>query len=185
MGWLSQIFGFLKSFQFWFVVAPWESALRVRFGKQAKSLGPGPHWRVPFIDRVFVQPVRLRTISDTGQTVTTKDGDVLTLSLAIAYAVEDIAKLYNSVNNPECTLLTQMQGLVAEVISTTDRRDLSPALIERTVAQKLPSTEWGLGQLRLMVTTFAFVRVYRLMQSEYRTLSGSYGSDNLDAAQPT
>lgn len=54
---------------------PWEAALRVRLGRRVVMLGPGFHLRIPFLDRTFVRSVRLRTISDSGQTVVTQDGD--------------------------------------------------------------------------------------------------------------
>ena len=77
MSWLSSVFGFFKSFQLWVTVAPWEMGLRVRLGKTATVLCPGPHWRIPFLDRMFVQQVRLRSLGIGGQTVTTKDGKPL------------------------------------------------------------------------------------------------------------
>lgn len=168
MTWLSQIFGFLKSFQFWIVVAPWEQALRVRLGKAADVLRPGVHLRLPFLDRIFVQSVRLRSISDSGQTMTTKDGHVLTLSVAVFYAIEDIGKLFQSVSHPESTLLFQVQGLVSEFIGKTNRSDILPSDIEKYVTDNMPATEWGLGQVKMTVVTFAYVRVYRLLQHEYR-----------------
>lgn len=177
MNWLSQIFGFLKSFQFWIVIAPWESGLRVRLGRTATTLHPGPHWRLPFLDRTFVQSTRLRSISDQGQTMTTRDGHVLTLSVAVFYAIDDIARLYKSVSNPETTLLYQVEGLVAECIAQTDRADLTPKGVEEFVTKRLPSTEWGLGQLKLTVITFAFVKVFRLLQNDYRCVGAP---DNLE-----
>jgi hypothetical protein len=171
MNWLSQIFGFFKSFQFWIVIAPWEAGLRVRLGKSADVLEPGPHVRLPFIDRMFVQSTRLRTISDSGQTMTTKDGHIVTLCVALNYSIADIKRLYLAASNPESTLLHQVQGLVAQFISITRREDLTPAAIEADVLDKMPATDWGLKDVRLMVTSFAFVKVFRIMSNDYRSLS--------------
>jgi hypothetical protein len=99
-----------------------------------------------------------------------------------SYAIADIQKLYNEVSNPEMTLLTQIQGFVAEIIATTDSGAISPVLIEERVAEKLPSTVWGLAHLRLHVTTFAYVRCYRLLNYEYRSLSAA---NELEPAKPT
>jgi regulator of protease activity HflC (stomatin/prohibitin superfamily) len=173
MNWLSQLFGLFKAFQFWIVIAPWEAGLRVRVGKHATVLPPGIHLRLPFIDRIFTQAVRLRTITDSGQTMTTKDGKTLTVAVAVSYAIGDIKKLYESVSNPESTLLSQVQGFVAQVVADAHSALLRPEMIERVVAEKLPATEWGLSQVRLMVTTFAFARTYRLLNYEYRSLSAA------------
>src|SRR3990167_3994979 len=136
MTWLSQIFGFFRVFQFWITIAPWEQALRVRFGKTAIPLGPGVHLRIPFTDRIFVQSCRVRPIFDTGQTITTKDGKVLTISVVVTYAITDILKLFQTVSNPEAMLLSEVQGLVAQIVSTTLSPNISPATLEAEVLKQ-------------------------------------------------
>lgn len=173
MTWLSQIFGMFRTFQCWITIAPWESALRVRFGRTAVPLGPGVHWRIPFTDRIFVQAVRLRPIFDTGQTVTTKDGKVLTISFVIYYAIGDMLRMYQTVSNPESMLIGRVQGLISRIVTSTHSADLRPKTIEDAVASDLPVDDWGLGDVRLEVTTFAYVRTYRLINYEYRSLSAA------------
>jgi regulator of protease activity HflC (stomatin/prohibitin superfamily) len=182
MNWLSQILGFFRTFQFWIIIAPWEQALRVRLGKTAAVLRPGPHFRMPFIDRIFVKPVRLRTISASGQTMATRDGKVLTISVAISYAIADIRQLYMTVCDPEGTMLHQIEALIAETIAATDSKEISPAVIERAVNSKLPGSQWGLDQVKLMVTTFAFVKTFRLLNYEYRSLSTNNDTTTAAAA---
>lgn len=177
MTWLSQLFGFFRAFQLWVVVAPWESGLRIRLGKTSEVLHPGPHWRIPFLDRIFVQPVRLRTISDSGQTMATKDGKVLTLAVAVSYAIGDIQQLYSTVSNPEVTLLYQVQGLIAKVVANATSTEISPGLIEQLVTERMPASAWGLRDVSLMVTSFAFVRTFRLLNYDYRNVSKT---DELD-----
>ena len=171
MTWLSQIFGFFRAFQIWITIAPWESGLRVRFGKTAKTLHPGISFRLPFLDRIFVQSIRLRTISDSGQTITTRDGKVLTVSVAVTYSITDIRKLYLTVANPESTLLCRVQAHIAQVVSIAAAASLNPKLIEDEVSKLLPADEWGLSNVRVNVTTYAFVKVYRIMNYEQRILS--------------
>lgn len=160
-----------RPFQWWVVVAPWESGLRVRLGKRADVLAPGPHFRIPFLDRVYVHSVRLRIISEDGQTMTTADGRVVTLNIAVQYAIADIQRLYNSVANPETTLLQLAQGAVAECIAETPSDGLTARLVEERISAALPGAEWGLGSVRVLVTTFAFVKTYRLLMNSYRTTS--------------
>ena len=184
MNWLSEFFGFFRAFQFWVIVAPWELGLRVRLGNRAQVLRPGPHWRIPFLDRIFVQSVRLRAISDSGQTVTTRDGKILTLAVAVTYHIEDIEKLYNSVSSPESTLLHQIQGIIANEVSTHDASGMTPASLESLITEKLPCTEWGLGSVRLMITTFAFIRAFRIMQYDYRSLSAANELEPSESRRP-
>ena len=171
MTWLSQIFGLFQSLQWWIVVAPWEQALRVRLGKTATVLQSGMHFRIPFLDRIFVQSVRLRMISAQGLTMTTKDKKCVTLSFAVAFSVEDIGKLYNTVQTPELTLIHEVEGIISSYLATRESVDISPSNLEAYALGKIPEGNWGLSQCRLIVTSFAFVRVYRLLNNEYRSLS--------------
>jgi membrane protease subunit HflK len=169
MNWLSQVFGFFRGFQFWIVIAPWESALRVRLGKNATVLNPGPHLRIPFVDRLFVQPTRLRTVSDSGQTVTTRDGKAVTLAVSIRYAIGDIRRLYQAACYPEVTLLCLVQGLLAEAVAESRSESLVPKQLEEAVTAKIPADDWGLTDVHVMITGFAFPKVFRIFNYEYRS----------------
>lgn len=37
-----------EAFKFFFVIAPWEQALRIRGGKKVDLLGAGLYFRIPF-----------------------------------------------------------------------------------------------------------------------------------------
>ena len=170
MNFLSQIFGFFKSFQCWVTIAPWEMGLRIRLGKTATVLQPGPHWRIPFLDRIFVQPVRLRTISDGGQTISTSDGKNLSINFSVMYQIQDIKKLHMTTASPEHALLNEIRGIITSVVNKLKSTEITPELLQ----QSIPSTIgdcWGLSDVRLVLATFAFVRAIRLMQYEYQQTS--------------
>lgn len=171
--WLSQIFGFFREFQCWIVIAPWEQGLRVRLGKVAAVLQPGPHPRIPFFDRIFVQSVRQRTISEDGQTITTKDGKTLTLNLVVTYSIRDLAKLYMSISNPEVTLLNRIQGVIAEEVSKRVSTEITPKSLTDAVQANLPAGDWGLADIVVGVSTFAIVRTYRVIQCGYRSTTSA------------
>lgn len=174
MTWLSQLFSAASQpFQWWVIVAPWEQALRIRRGKTAKLLGPGMHFRIPFLDRVYRQSLRKRVVTDTGQTVTTKDGKVVTVAIAATFEVSDLLKLYGALANPEVVLLTKIQSRVTAHVAATDAADLSPTSIERAgVPDSQLCRDWGIASVELAVIGFAFVQTYRLLMNDYRTLSG-------------
>lgn len=172
MTWLTQVLAaFSKPFKWWVVVAPWERGIRIRLGKVARLLKPGIHGRVPFLDRIYVQSVRLRIISTSNQTVATKDGKVLTISFAVRFAISDIVKLYESIAHPENTLLGEVLSLAARYISARDSALVSPSAVERYVSARLYGERWGLGGLGVNVTSFAYVRTYRILMHDYERIS--------------
>ncbi len=174
MQWLSQILSSLaQPLKWWVVVAPWEGALRIRLGKVAGELGPGIHFRVPFLDRLYIQSLRLRTISDTGQTMTTRDGKVVTIAIGIEYGIANLLRVYEGLANPEAVLMYRVQGIIADHVNKVDGNLLSPQTIEDAVLENLPIGEWGMDRLRLHVTSFAFVKTYRLLMNDYRTYTNA------------
>jgi hypothetical protein len=58
---IDAIMRLLGAVAFWVIVQPWEQCLRVRMGKHVRMLPSGFHWRLPLIDTVFKQSVRMRT----------------------------------------------------------------------------------------------------------------------------
>ena len=71
---VNQIFVFIgKLFEWWFTVMPWEQAIFIRAGKGERVLGKGLYFKIPFIDRVYIQQTRLRIIDLPVQTVSTLD----------------------------------------------------------------------------------------------------------------
>lgn len=169
MNWLSQIFGFLQSFQCWITIAPWESAIRVRFGKNPKLLKHGINFRLPFFDRIFVQSTRLHTVYSTGQTITTRDNKILTLSMTILYTIDDIMKLYMSLSTPDVVLQSLVEGTISKIVSQTNSYELTSSLLENKVSEIVKDTKWGLGNIQVMITGYAYVRTYRLLQNEWRS----------------
>jgi len=170
-GFLTILHGALSSVRLWVVVAPWEQGLRVRFGKRAALLQSGFHWTLPFVDRVHRVSVRVRMIADNGLTVMSRDGKPVTINLAMQFSVRDALLLFNAVANPEATIAMRAATGAAKYVASTPLSEITHDAVERAARVSVPDT-WGLSDVDVRVLSFASVRTYRLMQHEYRTLSG-------------
>jgi regulator of protease activity HflC (stomatin/prohibitin superfamily) len=173
MEWLSTLIDRVTDlFRWWVVVTPWERCLRVRCGKHVTELGAGIHLRVPLIDRVYVQSIRLRTVDTQTQTVTTKDGHALTFSGVIRYAIADIRQLYDTLHHADDTIIDLASGAAADYVSQRLRADVTPEGLVEHVNGHLDLEGFGLGEGHFQIADFAFVRTYRLLQTgRYRTAS--------------
>lgn len=172
MSWVAFIRSLSLPLQWWVTVAPWEQALRVRKGKTAKMLGAGLHWKVPFLDRVHIVATRKRMVSERGLTVTTRDGHVVTLNIAIQFAVADALQLFEAIANPEITIIQRVSSAIAEHVAATPWSNLSLETVRLSANTSVPALEWGLSDVDVCVTTFARVRTYRLLMNDYREHSG-------------
>lgn len=175
MGLINTITEFLvKIFQWWFTVMPWEQALHIRKGKKVKLLGAGIYLKVPFIDTVFTQTTRMRMIDTPMQTISTKDGNTLTIKSVIGYTISDIQVLYNTLYHPEMTLTSMIMGYAGEFTRDRVINEISPPLIEEFINSKIEASDYGLKDLSIKITTFAIVKTFRLIQD------GSYLGEGLN-----
>lgn len=179
MDWLTTVLkNITHPFKWWIVVAEWEQGLRVRFGKNTKVLTPGLHFRIPFIDRVYVQSIRLRTISFTSLPVLVKDGKTASINGAISFSVGNIFNLMNNLGTPEITLESIVcQGLVEHLLNI-DPANICLEEIETKITQKGLCSSWGLSNFSFKVTGFTVCRAYRLISTDYRTGASLWNMDD-------
>ena len=176
MEWLTTIIRSLtKPFQWWVVIAEWESGLLVRLGKNSRVLIPGIHLRIPFLDRIYVQSIRLRTTSFCGMQCVTKDGKTAVVGAAVSFSIGNIKELYDSSSTPEFTLETQVMQMLIARIATLDAHAIRASDLEFTV--DVPKVK-GLDNVTVSITSFAVCRTYRLIQNEYRTGGGMWSLDD-------
>lgn len=154
---------FVQAFRVWLIVAPWEQALRVRFGKQVRLWGPGLHWKLPFIDTVYVQSVRMRIVMLDRQTVSSRDGKTITLAGSIGYCIDDIGKLYQTLHQADATIRSLAMVAIAQYVSTHEFAECVPAKIVGHLDTATDYASYGLGQIRINLTDFVVVKTYRLI----------------------
>ena len=125
IAWLTRI---VNSWKFWIVVSPWEVGVRVRLGKHARALDPGPHFRIPFIDQITVVNTRLRVLTTPPITVRNGTGNkALVRRATVGYVIHDPLLAMKSYNRPEAAVMALLQARLAVKEITTD---LSEALHE-------------------------------------------------------
>lgn len=162
----------VKIFQWWFTVMPWEQALLIRYGKRVKLLGAGLYLKIPFIDTVYIQTTRMRMVDTPMQTISTKDGNTVTIKSAIRYTINDVQVLYSTLYHPEMTLNSMALGFIGEFVRDNNINEITPNAIEIFVNSKIEADKYGLKDLSVKVTTFAVVRTYRLIQDGSNSYEG-------------
>ena len=177
MEWLSTILkNFVKPLQWWIVIAPWEQGLRVRLGKTSKLLRPGIHFRIPFLDKIYVQNTRLRTIEESNTTATTTDGVAVTYSLAINLAVGDVSKLFQNLSSPKSTLVAAAQGAISRAIASGDKTSLDANSLEQAalVVVRQVAESAGFINVEVKITALCCIRAYRLINESYSSGADSH-----------
>lgn len=114
---VNQVFAFIaKFFEWYFVVMPWEQAVFIRSGNKVRVLDKGLYFKIPFVDRIYIQQTRLRNIDSPMQTVSTLDGKTLTIKSLIGYSIKDVYKMLNNLSHPDTTLSGMVMSRIAEYV---------------------------------------------------------------------
>lgn len=180
MHWLTTVFQSMsRPLKWWVVIATWEQGILVRLGKTTKRLDPGLHFRIPFFDRIYVQSVRLRIAHAKDQSISTKDGVIVTFGLAIQYQISDIVKLYHTVASVQSVLLFKAIARASRMISTSMIKDLNPKQLEDVINLDMPGGEYGLDSIEVSVISFCTARCYRLITGDSWVPTGP----NVDEAE--
>ena len=168
---LSLLSRFWALFIWWFTVAPWERTLRVRLGKHVTEFGPGLHFRLPHVDVLYRQTIRLHFTTIEPQTVTTQDGETITFAGVFGYSVDDLRTLYDTIQSPDTTLQALIHGAIAEYVCTHPLAECAPNVIEQAVMNEVDISKYGMKDPQLSITTYARVRTYRLIMDRHEIYS--------------
>jgi len=154
----------LNAIKIWIIVMPWQAGVRVRGGKKIKKLTAGIYFRIPYLDSIYIQEIRLRVVSLPMQTLTTKDGHAVTMLGALGYSIVDIEKMYKTLYHPELTLANMAMSTVSECVYEANLSDITPSQIEAYAISQLEGGDYGVNIEYFKLTNFAVVKTYRLIQ---------------------
>lgn len=118
------IIGLLAAVALWalagiFIVDPAEQAAILRFGRYIETVGPGPHW-IPRIisSKVVLNVDRVLDYSYSAQMLT-RDENLVSVSLAVQYRINDLQQYLFNVANPEESLQQATSSALRQVVGTT------------------------------------------------------------------
>src|SRR5690349_5060107 len=134
----------------WFVVLPWEQAVRVRAGSHVRLYEAGLHFKVPLLDYVRIQNTRRRASSVDAQTISTKDGKTITIGGSLAYRVADVMTLQKSLHQAAHTLGQIAAGAASQFVISHEFKDCTPEAIVASVNESVGAEfkRIGLGDAR-------------------------------------
>jgi hypothetical protein len=165
MEWFSTLIrSFTGLFKWWIITMPWEHAVRVRLGRHISvHRKGGVIFRIPYVDKIFVQNVRDRVSCTTPQTLTTSDGQTITLCAAIRFSIKDILPMYQKLHQASETIKNEVEGLFSEYVIGHTSAECQPHLVTAYVQENLDLSRYGLELTSVLVTDFARVRTYRMI----------------------
>jgi regulator of protease activity HflC (stomatin/prohibitin superfamily) len=167
-GFFERILDLLRMLKWWVVLSPWEEAVRVRLGKHTKNLYAGWHWLIPLIDEVHVINTRLRITSVPCQTLTTKDGKVVTASCMIGFKIVDPMKSMMALQAPADSCSAFAMTALSKYIVDRNLTDINLIELEAEVCAALADAAAGIEFEFVNIIDYAVVKTIRLMNESWR-----------------
>lgn len=156
----------LLQFRPWSIILPWEQGIRIRFGKHVRDMTPGVWLRIPFVDQVYQQSVRLRSEAMSCQNVTTRDGKTIFLASQVSFAIGNLRLLFDTLQHVESTIINRAAQAIATYIQTHDFVDCRPECIAQSVTASLDFRQYGLDQVTIGITDYVVTKTYRLLSDQ-------------------
>lgn len=150
------------------VIEHFNKGVRLRFGKYNKTLEPGLHFKIPFIDQILTMMVKTKTLNLLEQSLTTKDDIQIVVKAAIKYEISNIEKALLEVNEPVDAIGDMTQGIIRDLVISKEYNALNLKAEElESEILKLCRSEarrWGIEIKNITITDLAKIRTIRLMQ---------------------
>jgi regulator of protease activity HflC (stomatin/prohibitin superfamily) len=144
------------------VVEQWQEGVILRFGKFRRTLCPGFHWMIPWVDKPVCVSAVTTTTALKAQSVVTKDGRVVTAEAVVRWRLQDVKAFVLDVWDADNVIIDSTQGAIADALRSVELS--SPELHRRVLLESRRAlVRFGVKVEAVTLTTLAPVKVLRLI----------------------
>jgi regulator of protease activity HflC (stomatin/prohibitin superfamily) len=146
------------------IIKEYDKGAFFRFGKYKKIIGPGLHFKIPFIDSIDNHTVVTTTMTLPAQSVVTKDGISVVIKAQIKYEIEDLSvfavKVYDAID----AISDMTCGIIFQNIKNKTYQEACTSDLNKLITSgaKREAKQWGINIEKITVTDFSQMRSIRL-----------------------
>lgn len=150
--------------KFWVVIDHFNAGVRLRLGKPKGVLYSGLHWKIPFMDEILIHMIKTRTLDLSRQSITTKDGEAVTIEATIKFDVSDVETLLLEVNSAEDALGDMTKGIIRKVLMGMEWQECNDGEADKRITSraKTEGVKWGINVSSVTITSMVKGRVLRI-----------------------
>lgn len=147
-----------------FFVKQYDNGILLRAGRFVKVVGPGPVYKIPFLDKVETQTTVTTTLSVPAQSVTTNDGHFLVVKSIVKYKVADVGAFMLNVYDATDAVSDTTQSIVKTQITSRTFQECSDNELDNIITKKLRNEvkHWGIEVEKVTLSDMGQIRSLRL-----------------------
>lgn len=180
-----------------YVVGEGHAAVLSRFGQmEAAGIGPGLHFKLPFVQDVSIYDTRQITSQAEPGDCKTRDGQTVQVGFHVRWQIADASLYFKATTGDELQATQQMEPLIRDALrKQVAETDLSGVLaagqgagttvrgeVGDEIRQKLGIDVLGVAIGRVLPPEDALDSVYKRMNTEAQAASGSVRAEGVAAA---
>lgn len=147
------------------IVNAYEAGVVLRFGRYARTVGPGLAWKIPFVDNIITAKTCVTTMRLPAQSLTTADYKHMVVAAIVKYQIRDVRPFMLDVWDATDVLADVTMGAIKTVVNRSDHESLIGEDAERSVLELVRKevNRYGFQILRVTFTDVAAVKSLRLL----------------------
>lgn len=106
------------------IIFTFQNGVKYRFGKYTKTLKPGIHFKLPYIDTILHENTVDTTMLLPAQSIITDDKIEVVTKATVGYAIYDISKFYNNVYDSKSALSDRSCVIIRNTIASNSLEDI-------------------------------------------------------------
>ncbi len=126
-------------------ILEYEEGVMYRGGKLLKSLEPGWHFKIPFIDDWHVENVKADTMNITPVTITTLDNKTITIGCEFDFYIEDIVLAVVQTNDWRSNLHDMCMGILSDHLEDCNWEDIKKKVVKNQIFKKIEKRALEMG----------------------------------------
>lgn len=148
------------------VLNEFERGVVLRFGKYSRRIGPGLHFKLPFIEEVWSDTVVPRTINLMSQTLTTKDGKTVVVSSVITTIINDVKKALLCVDGVDNAMEDICYGLIGDMVLGHTWDEILALDVSEVCRSSMNEigAQYGIEITNVQFQDIAYIKTYRIMR---------------------
>jgi regulator of protease activity HflC (stomatin/prohibitin superfamily) len=147
-------------------VKQYEAGVMLRLGKYARTLGPGLHFKWPFVEMMMSANTATTTLRSGNQSLTTADGINVVVASVLKYHISDAKVYLIEVWDAIDAMTDILAGSTAEVIQSRKYEECTFEDVRKEIEKttRREARRWGIEVERVTITDFGKLRSIRLLQ---------------------